>query len=222
MIKVSHAAFALVAIFGFMGEARAAGNDEAFGKRGRVVVALDNLGGILRERFTQLATSNRNADSEVSLSRYGSSNGFFAYGPITRLGAHVFATDHVSLGGGLHYSEAPSPLTDGDSVTILGFSPRIGFSVQLSRSVALWMRGGVTFFHFDYGRHIRGNDLMIGGEVFIVARVSEHFDFTIGPTAEIGLAGGIVNDSGTLGNISSTSQTRRSLYGIAFGFAFDF
>jgi hypothetical protein len=196
----------------------AAAEGSSFGGRAHTVLVLDNLAGAMNSTY-----GTKDDPTERGISSFGTAAGIYAYSVVTRFGVHQFVTDSISLGGGFHYSDRGASLDSlGIGSTIFALSPRVGVSVPISDTSAFWFRAGVTYLHSSYKNSAGSSyDLMLGGEIYYVYTPVEHFGITLGPVIEWGVAGSLTRKSTTTGAESSV-DTRRRMFGVAFGFLFDF
>jgi hypothetical protein len=207
------AALACACVPLWAGSARA---QEGFSQRGKVVVALDNLGGFVHNDTTQ-----NNVTSSTN------SFGFFPFSPVGRIGVHGFVAGGLSLGGSLMYSDSNQSYFFLPAGTTLGIVPRVGYAIPFNATLAIWARGGITYW--DTGRSGGGSvwQLAPGGELYLVITPVSHFGITLGPWGEFAVAGKISQQSPCVGGAAGcgpnpSQDLRLNLYGVTFGVLADF
>jgi hypothetical protein len=209
---------------------RAALADEAapFPDRAHVAVVLDNLAGFVN---TNTSYPNSNTPRQDNGSNVF---GWFPATPVARFGVHGFFGG-LTLGGGILYSHQDFELglgslgNDRSGTTLLGVAPRVGYAVAIGPTTALWLRGGFTYVSSSDSNDNGGSwQFSPGGEVYLVYAPVPHFGLTLGPFAEIGVAGKNTfcsgNTAGGIGGASAcTDQDVRQRYlGFTFGVLADF
>jgi hypothetical protein len=212
MRPLALAAVALACIPLWAGSARA--QEQGFSERGKVVVALDNLGG-----FVHNDTSQNNVTSSTN------SFGFFPFSPVARLGVHGFVAGGLSVGGSLMYSDSNQSYFFLPQGTTLGIVPRVGYAIPFNPTLAIWLRGGITYW--DTGMSGGGSvwQLAPGGELYLVITPVSHFGITIGPWGEFAVAGKLTQQSlcaGTGCAPNPSTDFKLNLYGVTFGLLADF
>jgi hypothetical protein len=205
-------AFACVPLWA--GSARA--QEQGFSERGKVVVALDNLGG-----FVHNDTSENNVTSSTN------SFGFFPFSPVGRVGVHGFVAGGLSLGGSLMYSDSSQSYFFLPAGTTFGIVPRVGYAIPFNATLALWIRAGITYW--DTGVSGGGSvwQFAPGGEAYLVITPVSHFGITLGPWGEFAVAGKETPANPcTPGAVGCTAppatDLKLNLYGITFGVLADF
>lgn len=143
-----------------------------------------------------------------------------------RLAADYFIIDGLSVGGAIgvmsYSGTAKSGNTaerDTDSGSAFLFSPRVGYCFMFSRLIGLWPRGGFTYVG---GGTDNPNDTASNGihlwaftaEVPLVITPVPHFGFHVGPTLDLGLAGGV---SQKVNNVTTSVDASASEFGLQAG-----
>jgi len=189
-----------------------------FSERGHVVVVLDGLGGFVHQETSYPNTPNTQSTG-------GNFWGFFPFSPIARVGVHGFVAGGLSVGGGLIYSDTNQGLQLAAGTTF-GVVPRIGYAIPFNPVLALWLRGGITYW--DTGLSAGGSEWQLapGGELYLVITPVSHFGITIGPWGEFAVAGKLNEQNlcpGGAGSCQGTSQDiRANFYGGTFGILAEF
>jgi hypothetical protein len=202
------------------------------------------------------------SSTNVNLLWSGTGSNVFA---IPRLAIDAFVTPQVTFGGSAGYMsqggstktasittiQGSNPIStneDNDLPDVSAFvlSPRVGLVVSLGPQLALWLRGGLTYFHTSVDS-TKSTPPAFSGDPIITTKVSketsgtaatldaqlvfvpiDHVGITIGPLVDIGLGGSTkttVTITGTTGSFGSTdTQTTttdgdltQSNYGVAGG-----
>jgi hypothetical protein len=186
-----------------------------FGEQYPFVVSVENVGGVLHQRFE---FEGSDPDSFTNIGVFTSYFPFIT--PQQKVGLHYFVAAPLSLGLGLHYSD-----NDELGETVL-LAPRVGVALPFSSGAAVWLRAGITYFDSSSG-FLSGDlsDIWAGGEVFFVLQPVEHFGFLIGPTFEYGLNGKqTVREfiSGPSGPDTLERDYEFMQFGVTFGVLADF
>jgi len=180
------------------------------------VVALDNLGGFVHDDTTQ----NNNTSSTNAF-------GFFPFSPVARLGVHGFVAGGLSVGGSLMYSDSSQSYFFLPAGTTFGIVPRVGYAIPFNPTLAIWIRGGITYW--DTGMQGGGStwQLAPGGEAYLVITPVSHFGITVGPWGEFAVAGKVGGQSTSCVGTgcpgpSPSVDLRVNLFGVTFGILADF
>jgi hypothetical protein len=146
----------------------------------------------------------------------------------------------LTLGGSVSYfvtsGESEVPDVDGSgaivkrespTTTVFSFSPRLGFLLQASEKVGIWLRGGVTRVSLTTERQ-----QIFNGEIFSTTETQTMLDVTldpqlvISPVPHVGLLVGAAVDIGASGTLEETSNGIKeqdgltvSSYGVTAGLA---
>lgn len=196
--------------------------DPGFSERGRVVVVVDNLAGFVHEDVSYPKSGATNSSTG------GNVFGFFPYAPIARIGVHGFVAGGLSVGGALLYSDGNQGFLL-QAGTTFGVAPRIGYAIPFTPLLALWIRGGITYW--DTGLSGGGSEWQLapGGEAYLVITPVSHFGITIGPWGEFAVAGKVGGQGSNVcppgagcGQGSPYQDVRMNLFGGTFGLLADF
>lgn len=95
--------------------------------------------------------------------------------------------DHFTLGGSLGYVNL-SP-DDGNDMSALIISPRVGYLYSFGRVVGIWPRGGFTYHTFSIDDIYDDNGFALTLECPFTFSPTSHFAFHVGPTFDIDFAG---------------------------------
>lgn len=212
-------ALAVAALVGasFAAEPARAQEEAPFSQRGRIVVALDNLGGFVHEDMSEPNSSAPGTGANVW--------GVFPLSPVARFGVHGFVVGGLSVGGSIMYSDSDRTFLLQQGTT-LGVAPRIGYAIPFSPVLALWIRGGITYW--DTGLSGGGSEWQLapGGEAYLVITPVSHFGITIGPWGEFGVAGKVGGQTsfnpGGGSQASPYVDIRMNFFGGTFGILADF
>ena len=200
-------------------EARAQ-NDLGFPDRGHTVIVLDNLGGFVRSEVNYPGSTNQGGSTNTG--------GVFPFTPVARFGIHQFVAGGLSLGAGLIYADESQSLFNGSPAgTTFGIAPRIGYGFALSPTLALWIRGGITYLNTSMSGGGQLWQFSPGGEVFLVITPVSHFGITLGPYGEFAVAGKECQNNGVAAGggpppACQSQDIRENYYGITAGILADF
>jgi hypothetical protein len=166
--------------------------------------------------------------ADIDLTDGGPSGTNADFYSIPRIGFDYVAIPSLTLGGSVgyfHQSSSRERTSNGTTVsrdlpTGWGFlvSPRVGYIIGLSPLLAIWPRGGVTYFYAkssstnDSGTtttKVSLNGFAVSLDPQLVISPVPHFGFTVGPVADIPLAGNVRTES-TNTNTSTTTSTDTS------------
>jgi hypothetical protein len=181
---------------------------EDFAHQGQLAISADRLFG-----YAQTETTLEADDSDVEATTKESGfnllvNGGESLFSTARVGFDYFIVDNVSIGGALGYANVSNEVeidagqfsTDGEAESS-GFvlAPRVGYAAMFTDRVGLWPRGGITYVHIvnenDANEEATTNITAFTVEVPVVLLPAPGFAFTVGPTLDIGLAGGFDNEA---------------------------
>ena len=180
------------------------------------------------------STNSRTSFGLVTSDPYGLSGGTTYTTP--RLGVDVVIVPHVTLGGsawiftdlGVNSSSTPagggtSTSTPSAKLTDWGVAPRLGYVIPFNPTVAVWPRGGVAYTNLG----LSSVTTTVGGvsstspgsgfwqfafeiDAMLVVTPWTHFGFTIGPTADIPLAGKATSTTSSASSSGPTTTTTTS------------
>jgi hypothetical protein len=127
---------------------------------------------------------------------------------VPRVGFDYFVIDKLSVGGSLmfltqsgeHEEEDPGQTTTNDlpSSTLFVFAPRVGYALMFNDTIGFWPRGGFTYYNASTDVELAGatteyseNGLAFSLEALFLIAPIPHFGFTVGPTLDLALTGGL-------------------------------
>lgn len=195
---------------------------------GHVIVSADRLFGVWAWNTTSsVDVGDSHTDDEASgtvVNLLWSDAGVTPYA-MPRLGVDALIGPGFTLGGSIGYlassgsgkatSTASNPATTSTALvttrelpnySAFVFTPRLGGVVTLGEHAALWLRGGITYFHSTdvltiedtstmpattFTRTITTNATALTVDPEIVIFPAAHFGLTLGVVADIGLGGSI-------------------------------
>jgi len=155
-----------------------------------------------------------------------------------RVGFDYAVIPSLTLGGSigyLHRSGKTEVSENGvsastDTPTGNGFviNPRIGYALSLTPTIAIWPRGGVTYFTANEKttsmagttRTTSISGFAVSLDPQLVISPVPHFAFMVGPVADIPLAGHVTNERvNTMTGISTSTETSTKVtnFGITAG-----
>jgi len=186
-----------------------------FGRGDTAVLTVDNIAGVVHQRIKVGDGDSTKLTYIGSLATFGS---LAAIGvpPLSRIGFHYFVDPSVSLGSGLLYSDR------GNLGTSILLAPRVGFAFPFGESSAFWLRAGMTWSRWKlefFGSNTSTSVLPAADALFVVSPV-EHFAFTVGAIAEVGVYGKLKRkqvDLGTGTASESEQDVKASQFGLVFG-----
>lgn len=225
-----------------------------FGRKGSLILSVDRLMPFIsfsNESVTRVrgGSTEKISDSGASMALLlGREPTLGAVHTIPRVAFDYAIVDRLTLGGafavgaGLSRTEkveatpnAGGPMTSRESnqpkQTIVGFAPRVGYVLPLSRAFAFWPRAGFAFYSSSSGEDIvdnAGNVVGNDSETSTVFSLDldpqfalvpiEHFFIHFGPVLNIPLAGARSTTS-VRGNQSTTFSDDLTVFhfGIAAG-----
>ncbi len=141
------------------------------------VITFENFAGVMYQRVkiegAPDATEGTSAGTFTSLTPFAQ--------PLPQIGFHYFVAPPLSLGLGVHYSDRD---TLGSAFEV---SPRVGVAIPFNPGTALWLRGGITYFAYDFGSstYVSYSGISPGGEVLLVLEPVNHFGFMIGAKFDV-------------------------------------
>jgi hypothetical protein len=219
---------------------------DEFGDKGQLIFSADRLMPLLSFTQDKLTDNNVNpsqtttvSSSQISLlwgstSVSGDANSFLANGGISnvytvpRIGFDYVVIPHLTVGGnivvfttiwsGTNTCNGTNCQSSGNgSSDVLGIAPRVGYVLNLSSVLSIWLRGGMSYYHehvaqptqvaFCNNRSDSNNaSLEVGGldiDPQLVISPINHFAFIAGPTIDIGFAGSASTDSPSMTNCNA-------------------
>jgi hypothetical protein len=145
--------------------------------------------------------------------------------PLPQIGFHYFVAPPISVGLGFHYSDRD---LFGKSLEL---APRVGVAVPFDSGTALWLRGGITYFSYEFGflGKTTFSGIAPGAEALFVLQPVDHFGFMVGARFLIATGAKAEADvttfnSATGASSSSTQKTDFDMMqaGITVGILTDF
>lgn len=215
--------------------ARAA--DEDFGEHG-IMIGADRLLPILN--YDSAKTDNGNGGSTTD-SRVGfafGSNGagtlLESFYNLPRLGFDVVVIPHLTLGGSAWIytdlsANTTTTQTNGNSTTVdqakityWGFSPRVGYVIPFSHTFHFWPRAGISYNNLGTGSVTVDNVTTAGNTtwqvaatveaMFVITPWTRHFGFTVGPTADIPIAGKTSSTTTGTNGVTTTTSVNETMW----------
>jgi hypothetical protein len=167
------------------------------------ILGVERLVGI----YAMSTSGNAHAVTVLSLA----GNTGFPPSPLTspQLSAHGVVGSGLTLGGGISFSRWDPGTGSNDAWTAFTISPRIGFLVALSPSLAIWAKGGISFVSMSFGKDpITWTELSL--DPVLAFFPIPHVGLLVGPAVDIGLSSS---------NNSSSTSSKLSNYGVSAGLA---
>ncbi len=218
---------------------------DAFGGQGQFIVSADRLFGINFWSFKVQPdatpadpTPDRTTESGTSINLlWGGGSGIAGEEidphAVPRLAFDYAVIPSLTVGGAIGYlhrsakreTTANGVTTSADRATGNAFliNPRIGYALSLSPTVALWPRGGVTYFSASQKEPSGTLSSTFSGFAFsldpqLVISPVPHFGFTLGLVADIPLSGTTKIEE-TVGGakVSVEVPTKITNFGLAAG-----
>jgi hypothetical protein len=223
-----------------------------FGDQGEFIFGADRLFSLFAYTQNQFTVSNTNNTATVtgtSMSIFGGLNsvavgsnavggGLIAGNPTfynvprlgfdytiiqgLTLGGEVIA--FFTLGGNTSVNNAPNQPNPGGNA--FGVAPRVGYIFPLSDVIAIWPRGGVSYYDANYSAqnvtfnrcNNTANANVFGLDIDPVLTIApvNHFAFMVGPTLDWGFAGGASTSTPQVPDCSRTTQQSFSYNAINF------
>ncbi|MBN2193536.1 MAG: hypothetical protein JW751_12035 [Polyangiaceae bacterium] len=109
---------------------------------------------------------------------------------VPRLSVDYFVINHLSVGGSIGFAHSDDEDDDDDDETYNAFyfGPRVGGAWMFADWAGIWPRGGFSFYAID-AWDTDMTQFVLNVEAMFVLAPTDHFAFTIGPMADIGLFG---------------------------------
>ena len=224
--RISSVAVALAVSF----SAAAAGAQNApgtFGASGQFVIGAERMFGFVSSsQKTEIEAAGATQETTVSRSPFAllGLNGNPEISPYghPRIGLDYFVIDRLSVGGSLIFrtssgeTEQEGPVTgssDDESTTIFVFAPRAGYALMFNDVVGIWPRAGFSYYNRSTDeeeqvgtREESENGLALTLEGMFVISPMNHVGFTVGPTFDIGLTGGLTQKDAAPGSAEVKSD----------------
>lgn len=154
--------------------------ERSLGRRGQVAVSVERLFGV---SHTSQSQGNASFTSVSVVGSSGYSLGFTPYS-IPRLAIDGFLTDGLSLGVGANFANLSSS-SESSTITVIGFSPRMGYAIEVSSGFTFWPRTGISYISIDTGTTAYQLAATLEAQCVITG---PHLGFMLAPIADIGLA----------------------------------
>jgi hypothetical protein len=225
----------------------AAPQTAAFGVAGQFILSADRLFGLSfwswktdRDNGVTATLSgtsiNLLSGSDMNIDR----DGFAIPSPYStaRLGFDYVVASNITLGGSLGFvSRSGTDEVDNNGETnsndlpsIIEFivNPRFGYALVINPTVALWFRGGITYFseHAEL-KETRGtatftsslslNGFALSLDPQLVITPVPHFGLTLGPVADIPLSGTTKTEVSGAATGSQEHTSKITNFGLTFG-----
>jgi hypothetical protein len=149
---------------------------------------------------------------------------------VPRIGFDYAVVNGFTLGGAIGYlgnwnsTETIQPgvtnAVDGPKTDVLLLSPRAGYVLDLAHSVALWLRGGFTYWSISVdprdasGRTFGANGFALTLEPQLVLSPIDHVGISLAFDADIPLSGSFKT---TFGGVTTSQNTSVTNVGITAG-----
>ena len=219
--------------------AAAAGAQEApgtFGGAGQFVIGAERMFGFTSSnQKTSLEGGGVTTETTESFSQFSllGLHGVSAYS-IPRIGFDYFVIDRLSVGGSLMFVTTSSETeqdvggvsasADGPSNTTFVFAPRVGYAFMFNEMIGIWPRAGFTYYSSSTEvespvgtaeNNENGLALALEG-LFVIAPIN-HVGFTVGPTFDIGLTGGVTTKAAAPGSVEQEADKKVTDIGVNAG-----
>jgi hypothetical protein len=103
-----------------------------------------------------------------------------------RLAFDAFVTKGISAGGAISFSRTTASAGNASaSINAFEVAPRLGYSMFVAPSLAIWPRVGVTYVYKDSNN----NWLALTVDALLAIVAGPHLAVTVGPTLDVGLSG---------------------------------
>jgi hypothetical protein len=181
-----------VTLFSLVGTAQAQGYGAPFGHSGQITFGAERLFGF------HWASNSYKEFSGDKHSGSGTSVGvgwqFAQHMQFNqpRLGVDVFVVDDISLGGSIGFFSMNNHGDGGGTEDGFLISPRVGFNIPLSRSIAFWPKVGLTYISVG-----RDHAFGLGGEANFAFFPRPSWAFLVTPTVDLAPFGGSDRDGNT-------------------------
>jgi len=109
------------------------------------------------------------------------------------IGGSIFAS--FTLGSGNSHVDQRGIETDtnGDTLTLFGFAPRVGYILSFNDLFAFWPRGGIEFYSLNVKApdqtSVTSSQWALNLEPMFVITPLPHFGITVGPVIDIPISG---------------------------------
>ncbi|HEY1558315.1 MAG TPA: hypothetical protein VGF94_25990 [Kofleriaceae bacterium] len=212
----------------------------AFASRGTVVVSADRLMPLFAytKDSTDVGNNDTSSSSETSISlfSYGSPSQTIAYN-IPRISLDYAIAPNITLGGSVIFFADLSASTsttvggttssaDNAKATAFGLAPRIGYVLPLGPRLAIWPRGGFSYYTESISNPPNGGNTTSDGfhqwsldlEAQFVMALAPHFFLQLGPAIDIPLSGAVSSTNGGTTVSDDNSQLHIGITGGLGGF----
>jgi hypothetical protein len=180
-----------LALVSFTG--RASAQEPAFGDVGHVAISAERLFGFVHSKQTISyggVDQNQSNDTFTLLANpLGGLSTGYAW---PRLALDAFVAKSVTIGGslGVFYLSPDG----GGSATGIVLAPRIGYAAMVGPGVAIWPRGGITYWYISSdpaggGTSTTSTAFALTIEVPLTFLLAPRVAFLVGPTLDLGLGG---------------------------------
>jgi hypothetical protein len=214
--------------------AQSAAPATALGDRGQLFITAERVVPIFaysKDTSSGNQFSQSNTVSSISLLSYGVPSNI-AY-TVPRIGIDYALAPHITLGGAVaaffDLSSSTTTTVGGMSMTddnakISGFlfTPRVGYLTALGPKLALWPRGGFSYYTESVSNPPNGGMMTSNGfhqfaidlEANFLFAIAPHFMITLGPVIDIPVSG---STSFTNGNMTTSIDYSQFHFGITGG-----
>src|SRR6266542_3590419 len=202
----------------------------------RVIFSADRLFGVWSWNSTASTTAGTTtAEGEASgtmvnvLWGNSSTGAGINVSAIPRLGVDAFI-GNLTLGGSLGFMSSSgsskaigaATSTDLPDASTFVISPRVGYAIALGEYVALWLRGGITYYSSSADQAVDNGTVTVSASgsmltldpQFVILPIP-NAGITVGPVVEIGLGGSVEVQSPNLPTLSV--DTTESTFGVGAG-----
>jgi len=159
----------------------AAAQAQQLGQEGQFTVAAERLFGF---HWASVSVENEDGPDGDGTARMVGLGWHYAQGmPYNqpRAGFDYFLTDNFTLGGSLGFFSGSTDDMGGADFDGILLAPRLGYAMQLSRTISFWPRGGLTYITVD-DPYV----LALSGEAAFVFQPQPNWGILLSPTLDIG------------------------------------
>ena len=217
--RISSVAVALTVSLG-AASAAAQAAPGGFGSSGQFTIGAERLFGFASSnQNTEVEQGGQTASDSDSITRFtllglnGIPNTSHPTGipspySVPRVGLDYFVIDRLSIGGSLMFLTqsgerenelaGQSQTNDLPSSTMFVLAPRVGYAIMFNDTIGIWPRGGFTFYTASTDidspagtTEISENGFAFSLEGLFLIAPTPNFGFTVGPTLDIGITGGV-------------------------------
>ncbi len=168
---------------------------------------------------SQNGASNTQSRLSIALMNNAPFEAYATFYNLPRLAFDWLPVDNLTIGGAAWLyadlqatDKSGSTSTDQPKLTYWGVAPRVGYVFRMGDKVSLWPRAGIEY------NNVTSNDssvsvwaLAVDLEAMLVISPWNHFGFTVGPTADIPIAGKQTLTSGTISSQVDSSMLQVGL-----------